>query len=84
MKDLDPASFYPPGFRTLTRERPFPHACKLDSVRHAYMTFPDPRDIRRRGGQVPADYQDGKWREAYKKRALYKDGPYVQAAPLPR
>ena len=33
MKDLDPASFYPPGFRTLTRERPFPHACKLDSVR---------------------------------------------------
>jgi hypothetical protein len=84
MKDLDPADFYPPGFRTLTRERPFPHACKLDSVRHAYMTFPDPRDIRRRGGQVPADYQDGKWREAYKKRALYKDGPYVQAAPPPR
>ena len=42
------------------------------------MTFPDPRDIRRRGGQVPADYQDGKWREALQKRALYKDGPYVR------
>ena len=52
MKDLDPADFYPPGFRTLTRERPFPHACKLDSVRSPASLRLPRRPRRRRAGVV--------------------------------
>ncbi len=55
MKDLDPADFYPPGFRTLTRERPFPHACKLDSVRSpASLRLPRRPRRRRAGGLCTA------------------------------
>lgn len=85
--DLDSTTFYPPGFRTLTRDRPFPHACKLDAFRHAYMTFPDARDLRRRDSpnamvNVPKEDQAA-WREAYKRRAFLAEGPFVQAEPPP-
>ena len=84
---MDSTTFYPPGFRTLTRDRPFPHACKLDAFRHAYMTFPDARDLRRRDSpnamvNVPKEDQAA-WREAYKRRAFLAEGPFVQAEPPP-
>lgn len=43
----DPAAFSPPGFR---QTNSITHSCKIRPAVDAYRTYPDPRDIRRRGG----------------------------------
>ena len=76
-RDPDPADFYPPGFRTLTRERPFPHAqarfceARVHDVRWASIhaaTFVEGEGVpadstreKKRAGRTSPDPRGARW-----------------------